>query len=408
MRHRPPALPRRARSTGFTLVEALISLLVLAFGMLAVVGLQTTLAHNADVARQRTEATRLAQARIEALRAYQQVGAASGAAGYADIVGGSDTPETMTNTVYERRWTVSDDPTLAHKLLQVTVRWADRRQDPADTAERQSVALTSMIARVDPKDAGSFGVLPVPEHRPHHGMPPLPTVGRPLGDGRSAIQWPDGRSYIVWNPAMQIVERQCSGSVTATTDAASLCSDTPDAWLVTGTLSGLRSGAFRGAADGFESDAQASAVGLELVAGDRSPTIQCQLSRVPADGLHPRPPDAPPPTRFVPGHYAYACLIPVPASGARGWSGSLRVTRSAASLMQPNDAICRLSWDQDGSGEIDSAHEHPDPYSNVVGALHGQNFVWVERLDAAAPPPCPAAATVNGVPVSYALVNLIR
>ena len=100
MLQRPHALPRRTRDAGFTLVEALIALLVLAFGMLAVAGLQTTLAHNADVARQRTEATRLAQARVEALRAYQQVGAASGAASYADIVGGSDTPETTTNTVY--------------------------------------------------------------------------------------------------------------------------------------------------------------------------------------------------------------------------------------------------------------------------------------------------------------------
>ena len=407
MQHRPHALPRRLRAAGFTLVEALIALLVFAFGMLAIGGLTTTLAHNADVARQRTEATRLAQARLEALRAYQQVGAASGSASYADIVGGSDTPQTSTNTVYERRWTVIEDPARAHKLLHVEVRWVDRRQDPA-AADRQSVTLASMIARADPKDAGSFGVAPVPGHRPYQGMPPLPTVGKPLGDGRSAIDWPDGRSYLVYNAATQVVERVCSGSVTATTEAASVCSDTPDAWLVTGTLSGLRSGAFRGAAEGFDSAAQASAVGLELVAGARSLPLQCQVSRVPADGLHPRPLEAPAPTRFVAGHYAYACLVPVPASGTRGWSGSLRVTRSAASLMQPNDAICRLSWDQDGSGAIDSAHEHPDPYSNVVGALHGQNFVWVERLDAATPAPCPAPATVDGVAVTYALVSLVR
>ena len=107
-------------------------MLVLAFGLLAVAGLQTTLAHSSDVAKQRTEATRLAQAKIEELRAYQQLAAAPGVVSYADIVGSSDTPATTTNTTFERSWTVTEDAALTQKILRVTVKWADRQQDPLD------------------------------------------------------------------------------------------------------------------------------------------------------------------------------------------------------------------------------------------------------------------------------------
>ncbi len=395
--------PARPSCSGFTLIEALIALAVTAFGLLAVAGLQTALARHADIARQRGEATRLAQARIEAMRS------AADAAGHAALASGSDTPATTSNTRYERRWTVTDDATPGHKLLRVTVRWADRQQDPADPAQRHSVTLASMIAAAEAGDAGALAVPAPAPHRPRHGLPPIPTVARPLGGGRSAIDLPGGTHYIVFDATTQTVERLCSGRVTTHTDAATVCTDAYRARIVTGMLSGLPSGAFRGAPDGFDSDAQAAALGLELVPADPAHgPLHCRVSRVPADGAHPRTPDAPPPARHVAGHYAYVCLVPWPASGTRGWSGSLRITRTSASLMARNDAICRLSWDQDGSGAIDSAREHPDPYVDVTESLHAQNFVWVERIDAATPAPCPAPAAHGGTTVTAALVHLLH
>ena len=67
-----------ARQSGFTLLEALIALLTTAFGMLAIAGLHTELSRGSDVAKQRSEAVRLAQKKIEELRAFQQVAAHTG------------------------------------------------------------------------------------------------------------------------------------------------------------------------------------------------------------------------------------------------------------------------------------------------------------------------------------------
>src|SRR5438093_2529904 len=63
---REPVMKSNAHRTmkpmaGFTLIEALIGLLVLAFGMLAIAAFQTSLTRSGDVSKQRTEATRLAQ-----------------------------------------------------------------------------------------------------------------------------------------------------------------------------------------------------------------------------------------------------------------------------------------------------------------------------------------------------------
>src|SRR3990167_8768909 len=64
-------LPLRHR--GVSLVEALIALAVMAFGMLAVVGVQSTMRLNSDLSKQRTEATRIASEEIERLRSFTSV-----------------------------------------------------------------------------------------------------------------------------------------------------------------------------------------------------------------------------------------------------------------------------------------------------------------------------------------------
>lgn len=55
---------RSVKSRGVSLVEALVALLVMSFGMVALVGILSNLRRSEDLARQRGEAQRIAQAEI--------------------------------------------------------------------------------------------------------------------------------------------------------------------------------------------------------------------------------------------------------------------------------------------------------------------------------------------------------
>jgi type IV pilus modification protein PilV len=70
----------RPRQLGVTLLEALIALLVLAFGLLTFAALQARLRINSDVAKQRTEAVRIAQEDLENFRAFGTLAADAGVA----------------------------------------------------------------------------------------------------------------------------------------------------------------------------------------------------------------------------------------------------------------------------------------------------------------------------------------
>jgi type IV pilus modification protein PilV len=393
------------RHAGFTLIEALIAMLVLAFGLLAVAGLQTTLAHNSDVAKQRTEATRLAQAKIEDLRAFQQLPAASGIPAYADIANGNDAPATTTNTSFARTWTVTNDPpALTQKLLRVSVDWVDRQGQP------QNVLLSSVISKSDPAEVGTLSLQQpgAQDKKPYYGMPPIPNVGKYIGGGRSAIQLPSGGAYIVFSSTVDATISRCMGTVTSATNESTVCTDPLSAFLITGFISGLPS-------PSFDTDAQANAVTLRLVDGAGNPVTpaaECFVTRVANDGTFPRDPGSPAPTSFVSSFYQYVCLIQPVASGpnAGTWTGKLQVVEADAgvSLMQTNDRICRLSWDQDASGASgDINREHPDLYTNVTGTLQNQNFRYVPRINPTTAAGCPGSTTVNGVLVTFSSVNVI-
>ena len=106
--------PSRASSPsqrGVSLVEAIVAMAVMAFGMMALVGLQTTLRLNADVAKQRSEAVRIGEAAIENWRAFSTMPITAGVKAYGDIalgvladeaVAGSNATYTLKRTVEPR------------------------------------------------------------------------------------------------------------------------------------------------------------------------------------------------------------------------------------------------------------------------------------------------------------------
>lgn len=162
-KHTMRGLRRHRAHAGFTLIEALVALLVTALGMLAIAGMQITISGSSDVAKQRSEAVRLAQLKIEQLRSFEQITADGTKFDYAtDVVSGNDTVSPgggyTTNTTYTRTWTLTKDGVNApaadgsdpQKWIQVNVAWTDR------AGQAQNVRLDSVISRADPVKLGTL------------------------------------------------------------------------------------------------------------------------------------------------------------------------------------------------------------------------------------------------------------
>lgn len=168
-------LTLRSRShRGFALIEALISLLVVSFGLLAIASFQYTLSRASDVAKQRTEATRIAQKEMDRLRSFGQRQSDGNLTDTRytfvdDVVsaGAVNVTDLTTNTTYSLERQVRDanntlitaltSPTLANsadrwRAINVIVSWTDR------AGQVQDVRLASSISDGDPGDLGVLGV----------------------------------------------------------------------------------------------------------------------------------------------------------------------------------------------------------------------------------------------------------
>ena len=202
---------------GFALLEALVSMLVLSFGMLAVAGFQTTLSLNSDVAKQRTEATRLAQQKMEQLRAFDSLSAYS-----TNMVSSSSsspvTQETITtNTSFIRSWGITSANTIdTGRSVVVTVAWTDR------AGAAQQVQLFSHVSATSPVLNGALlfplidgTILRQPKNR--NIDIPIPAIAI-SNTNKSYIRW-SGTSggYLVFNNDSGDVVQKCTVEPTAST-----------------------------------------------------------------------------------------------------------------------------------------------------------------------------------------------
>jgi Tfp pilus assembly protein PilV len=130
---------------GITLIESLVAFLVLSLGMLAVVRLQPELRQHAELARQRSEATRFAQQDIETLRsaAPASFAAIASAAYSVEPDGLGSPPYAVHRQVDATAWP------HAHSV-EVVVSWTDR------SGQTQQVALVTLIGASDPSAAAAL------------------------------------------------------------------------------------------------------------------------------------------------------------------------------------------------------------------------------------------------------------
>jgi Tfp pilus assembly protein PilV len=208
---------------GVGIVEALVSLLVLALGMMSIAGMQARLRLNSDVAKQRSEAVRIAQEDIENFRSFGTFavdGTITNNFAYNSISAGSasrtvlSTVTTKTNATFTVTRLVADAPRAAGvsdapvKNVAVTVAWTDRNGGV------QGVTLRSVVSRSDPAVAASLALAP-------NGSPVRDLLGRDiqvpipaknLGDGTSAIKnLSAGSVAFVFNNDTGVVTKRCTG-----------------------------------------------------------------------------------------------------------------------------------------------------------------------------------------------------
>lgn len=145
-----PSHHRQAR--GFSLVEALVALLVLSIGLLGIAGLQLTAMRNNQAAYLRSQAVALADDILERIRANR-----GDVAAYAVALGGD--PPATTSTMAEtdlRAWLLTLGALLpqgdgaivvdgATNRVTVTTQWQERSAVAGEAAAAQTVTIVSQF-----------------------------------------------------------------------------------------------------------------------------------------------------------------------------------------------------------------------------------------------------------------------
>lgn len=374
----------RRHVRGVSLIEALVALAVMGFGILAIFGMQLTLRNTGDMSKQRAEAVRIAQATLESARAYSVLDTTSGQKAYADI---QDQPATefvgpATNTTFTVTIDTVDhftSPTAPRsKAAALTVAWPDR------TGAAQAIALRSLIAGVPPELAGTLAVPGErsPGERARGGRHvALPRMAIDQGDGTSHFSPPGGET-VVW------VFDNLTG------DILSICTLTPGTCTDTHAL--LLAGFIRFATG--DPPAQPTGADAEVPPSPAFPvTVQ-------VDATAPVATTVPCYTDTTPSYVAYYCAMPVPVDPPSQWSGRARLegftiatTLADASLSAYR--VCRYTPVQSHTPPGGNA-AHPLDYVDVTTPLTNQNYLVIRAGNGSTAFDCPADDTstplVNG------------
>ncbi len=227
---------KHKRSRGISILEALITLVVAALGLLSFVVMQSRLRANSDVSKQRSEAVRIAQENMENLRAFgtlvsdgtvannlaYNTGVVNAAAAKTVL---ASAVSTATNTAYTLTQSVTTSAQAGMKDIRITVAWKDR-----NNVDQQAV-LRSVINGNDPRFAAALSIPPSgsPIKDPLGRDLRVPIPAKDLGDGTSVFK-PDaaGTLAFVFNNDTGAITSKCtavSGSLaTAQLGTADLAS----------------------------------------------------------------------------------------------------------------------------------------------------------------------------------------
>ena len=387
------------RERGVSLIEALVALAVMAFGILGVVGVQLTLRNNADIAKQRAQAVRIAQEAIEDWRGFTTLTLPlpTGHALAFEAIASAATTTVPTasagvaNTTYTiTRW-VEETTEPRGKAVRIQVAWTDR------TGATQDVELSTRISGILPELSGAVSLpgrsLNNQQLGGRHGGVPVDAVDQ--GDGTSNFAPPGAPSGVTWvfSNTTGVITSIC---VALPAPATSTTCTAQNATLLAGFVRFALGGstptvAPTGANAEFPTDlvptALISTLDLEVRTGPPSVTHPCYVSAV-ATSTYMR----------------YACAVELPAPPATSWTGTSFLTglplasSIAAGASNTDYRVCRYTPATSASAAVPNI-DHPFEYTNVSSSLQNQNFLVIRAGDGTTAFTCPgdgSSPLVNG------------
>lgn len=355
--------PMRSRHRGFTLIEALVALLLASAGLLGVARLQVAVLGDSTGVAQQTEAQRLLSNKIEEFRSLT-------AAQLSTLTNGADQAlDPVSNTPFSRQWTVSTAGGARQRLATVSVGWTDRR------GEARTVQASTLV---DGPEGLSAVALTQPMSAAQTLRGPLdrnvdvPLKADLVGDGRSvfSINTPGGRiSYVVDDISGRVVLR-CTTTPTTTqllNQAAPGCSPY-NGVLVSGFIGGVNqtvSVGLLGLSIGILR--YPNGIDTASVSGtDTSRNIECEYAEAYRAGS------------FISvaindsDTYRYTCALPLTANSA-GWSGFINMGGGLSLLTLSTVRVCRYRYPE--APDTDSNRRNVQGYRNVTESLFNQNYV---------------------------------
>ena len=388
---------------GVSLVEALVALAVMGFGILGIVGLQMSLRNNADISKQRAEAVRMGQAIIEQRRAYSALAGASAVTAFADIVSRGPTAASgpTSNTDFFITETVVDFNNPRRKSLVVDVDWKDR----TDTVQR--IRLSTVIAGVPPALGAGMGfpVTADPRTRGRHGAIPKTAVDQGNGTSRFDLPGSIPTSVIRWifDNNTGYITQTCTGS-----ELAPVCI-TANRRLLQGFVVFATMATAPGPGDAESPPTPASLVGVDVQqTAPFAGTENCYIYQETA-------------------YIEYWCAVRVDNLAGNVWTGraEVAVTPLATAIADATAArvrVCRYTPVRGCQPAVgDTIHgnpgatasctapvppataasrpmandDHPSTYVNVKESLINKNFLIIRAGDGTTPFACPADDTAT-------------
>lgn len=140
---------------GQTLIEVLVTALLISIAVFALVRAQNDIAYESFVARQRNEALLLGMQKLESLSYYQMFSNLAGYNAYLDVTAGTSTA-TPSNTTYTLTWTVSNstsggNPAIYYnKNINLLIRWTDPK------GILWTIQIFTYIGTIHPSMSGSI------------------------------------------------------------------------------------------------------------------------------------------------------------------------------------------------------------------------------------------------------------